>query len=162
MHSNGRTVTDEHMAWSYRLGNTHPLHFDTIYSHAQAAPMGGAPVVYGGLVFSWVAGLASRDTTENAVWDLGYTQGYHTQPTRTGDTIFAISRVLSKEPCASDGMGIVQLQLIGLKNVPGAKSFAEHGMSLFIKENDKKRLGLDKITHKIFEIERRILVRTRA
>ena len=37
IHGNGRTVTDEHIARSYRLGNTHPLHFDRLYSSARRA-----------------------------------------------------------------------------------------------------------------------------
>jgi 2-methylfumaryl-CoA hydratase len=161
VHANGRTVTDEHVPWTYRLGNTHPLHFDSVYTRALPAPMGGEPVVYGGLVFSWLAGLASRDTAENLVWDLGYTQGYHTQPTRTGDTLYALSRVLSKEEGPAPGTGIVQLQLIGIKNLSSADALKQHGAALFIKENDKKKLGLEKIPAKIFEIERRILIRKR-
>jgi 2-methylfumaryl-CoA hydratase len=27
VHNNGRTITDEHMYWTYLVGNTHPLHF---------------------------------------------------------------------------------------------------------------------------------------
>ena len=55
-----------------------------MYSAARSGAMSGEPIVYGGLVFAWLAGLASRDTSENALWDLGYTEGYHTQPTVGG------------------------------------------------------------------------------
>ncbi len=162
VHANGRTITDEHVPWTYRLGNTHPLHFDAVYTRALPAPMGGEPVVYGGLVFSWVAGLASRDTSENMIWDLGYTQGYHTQPSRTGDTLYALSRVLAVEPGPTPGCGIVTFQLVGLKNIRSAEALAKHGHALFVQENDKKKLGLEKIPEKVFEIERRLLVRGRA
>jgi 2-methylfumaryl-CoA hydratase len=162
VHANGRTITDEHVPWTYRLGNTHPLHYDSVYSHAQASPMGGNPVVYGGLVFSWIAGLASRDMTENMIWDLGYTEGYHTQPARTGDTLYAVSRVLSKAEGPAPGTGIITAQLIGLKNVRADEAIAKHSHALFIKENDKKKMGLEKIPEKIFEIERKILVRKRS
>ncbi len=160
-HFNGRTITDEHIPWTYRIGNTHPLHFDSIYTHALPAPMGGAPVVYGGLVFAWIAGLASRDTTENMIWDLGYTEGYHTQPVRTGDTLFAISRILHKEESSFLGAGVLTIQLIGLKNMQCEAALKKFGDSLFVKENDKKKQGLEKISNKIFEIERKILVRKR-
>ncbi len=161
-HFNGRTVTDEHVNWTYKLGNTHPLHFDTVYTHSLPAPMGGAPVVYGGLVFSWITGLASRDTTENLIYDLGYTQGYHTQPTRTGDTLYAITRVLKKEDSHHPGVGILTLQLIGLKNLNPADAIKRYGSQLFLKENDKKKMGLEKIVEKNFEIERRVMIRKRS
>lgn len=159
LHFNGRTITDEHFGWTYRLGNTHPLHYDSVYTHALPAPMGGKPVVYGGLVFSWIAGLASRDTTENMIWDLGYTQGYHTQPTRAGDTVYAISRILAKEEGPLPASGVLTIQLIGLKNITADQAYSKFGHTLFLKENDKKKMGLEKISEKIFEIERKILVR---
>ncbi len=84
--NNGRTVTDEHVQWTYRVMNTHPLHYDRLYSTSRQGKMSGEPIVYGGLVFAWLLGLSSRDTTENAVWDLGYHDGYHTQPTFAGET----------------------------------------------------------------------------
>ena len=162
LHSNGRTVTDEHFAWTYRVGNTHPLHFDRLYSTARSGAMSGEPIVYGGLVFSWLAGLASRDTSENAIYDLGYTEGYHTQPTMAGDTLYALSRVLDCEPAAGDfDAGIVTLQLIGLKNMNGRAALDRYGADLFVKENDKRKLGKDKAPEKIFEIERRLLIRRR-
>jgi 2-methylfumaryl-CoA hydratase len=162
LHANGRTVTDEHFAWTYRVGNTHPLHFDRMYSSARSGAMSGEPIVYGGLVFAWLAGLASRDTSENALYDLGYTEGYHTQPTMAGDTLYAVSRVLQCEPGPS-GMdaGIVTLQLIGLKNMNGRTALDTYGADLFLKENDKRKLGKEKAPAKIFEIERRLLVRKR-
>jgi len=162
LHANGRTVTDEHFAWTYRVGNTHPLHFDRMYSAARSGAMSGDPIVYGGLVFSWLAGLASRDTSENALWDLGYTEGYHTQPTAAGDTLYAVSRVLDVTPAEHHlHAGIVTFQLIGLKNLNGAAAVDRYGADLFVKENDKKKRGLDKAPEKVFEIERRLLLRRR-
>jgi 2-methylfumaryl-CoA hydratase len=182
VHANGRTVTDEHVAWTYRLGNTHPLHYDRLYSKAQKGAMGGEPIVYGGLVFAWLSGLASRDTTENSLAELGFTEGYHTQPVVAGDTLVAISRVLDSTPVAKPGnpapggvadlraissdassdapldAGVVTFQLIGLKNVKGAQALEKYGSKLFDKELNKTD---QKIPEKVFEIERRVLVRTR-
>ncbi len=162
VHANGRTITDEHYAWTYKVMNTHPLHYDRLYSTARTGAMSGEPIVYGGLVFAWLAGLASRDTTENALIDFGYTEGYHTQPAVSGDTVGAISRVLSVEE-GPDGIpaGIVTFQLIGVKNIRAAQALEKFGADLFIKENDKKKLGKEKIPEKIFEIERRILIKKR-
>lgn len=174
VHPNGRTVTDEHVAWTYRVGNTHPLHYDRLYSSAQQGPMSGEPIVYGGLVFAWLHGLASRDATENALAEIGFTEGYHTQPTFKGDTLYAISRVLSIEAITKAGAkqanlaagatadanvegGIVTFQLVGVKNVKGADALAKHGAALFQKELEKK----EKISEKVFEIERRVVIRSR-
>ncbi len=162
VHANGRTITDEHVPWTYRVMNTHPLHYDRLYSTARTGAMSGEPIVYGGLVFAWLAGLASRDTTENALIDFGYTEGYHTQPAVSGDTVYAISRVLAKE----DGpkgvkAGLVTFQLIGIKNIRPKECLEKYGADLFLKENNKKDLGKEKISEKIFEIERRVLIKQR-
>ncbi|MDX1386475.1 MAG: MaoC family dehydratase [bacterium] len=162
VHANGRTITDEHYAWTYRVMNTHPLHYDRLYSAGRSGPMSGEPIVYGGLVFAWLAGLASRDVSENALADFGYTEGYHTQPAVSGDTVYAISRVLAKEEGPENYQaGLITFQLIGLKNIRPKEALEKFGAELFEKENPKKKAGKEKITEKIFEIERRLLIKKR-
>lgn len=162
VHTNGRTITDEHMAWTYLVGNTHPLHFDRVYSTGLSGKMSGEPIVYGGLVFAWLEGLASRDVSENALWELGFTEGYHTQPAVSGDTVAALSRVVATETLPNnDAAGIVTFQFIGVKNISAAAALETHGADLFIKENDKQKLSKEKISSKIFEIERRLLIKRR-
>ncbi|MEM8659240.1 MAG: MaoC family dehydratase [Pseudomonadota bacterium] len=162
VHANGRTITDEHMALTYMVGNSHPLHFDCIFSRSLSGKMSGEPIVYGGLVFAWLDGLASRDVTEHAIWELGFTEGYHTQPAFSGDTVAAISRILAVETVPSaDDYGILTMQLIGVKNISAAAALDEFGEELFIKEDSKRSLGKEKISAKIFEIERRLLIRRR-
>ncbi|MBL8248724.1 MAG: MaoC family dehydratase [Candidatus Competibacter sp.] len=162
VHANGRTITDEHMALTYLVGNTHPLHFDRIYSTGLSGKMSGEPIVYGGLVFAWLEGLASRDVSENALWELGFTEGYHTQPAVSGDTVAAMSRVVATETLPNtDAAGIVTFQFIGVKNISAAAALETYGADLFIKENDKQKLSKEKISSKIFEIERRLLIKRR-
>ncbi|MGB4876762.1 MAG: MaoC family dehydratase, partial [Candidatus Competibacter sp.] len=162
VHTNGRTITDEHMYWTYLVGNTHPLHFDRVYSTGLSGKMSGDPIVYGGLVFAWLEGLASRDVSENAVWDLGFTEGYHTQPSISGDTVAALSRVVATETVPNnDAVGIVTFQFIGVKNISAAAALETYGADLFIKENDKQKLSKEKLSNKIFEIERRLLIKRR-
>ncbi len=162
VHANGRTITDEHMAWTYLVGNTHPLHFDRVYSTGLSGKMSGEPIVYGGLVFAWLEGLASRDVSENALWELGFTEGYHTQPAVSGDTVAALSRVVATETLPNtDAAGIVTFQFIGVKNISAAAALETYGADLFIKENDKQKLSKEKISSKIFEIERRLLIKRR-
>ena len=162
VHANGRTITDEHMAWTYLVGNTHPLHFDRVYSTGLSGKMSGEPIVYGGLVFAWLEGLASRDVSENALWELGFTEGYHTQPAVSGDTVAAMSRVVATETLPNnDAAGIVTFQFIGVKNISAAAALETYGADLFIKENDKQKLSKEKLSSKIFEIERRLLIKRR-
>jgi 2-methylfumaryl-CoA hydratase len=124
--------------------------------------MSGEPIVYGGLVFAWLEGLASRDVSENAVWELGFTEGYHTQPAFAGDTVGALSRILAVEDVAgADAYGLVSMQLIGVKNISAATALEKYGADLFMKEDTKRDAGKDKIADKIFEIERRLLIKRR-
>lgn len=162
LHEHGRTITDEHMYWTCLVGNMHPLHTDRIYSTGLAGPMSGEPIVYGGLVFSWLEGVASRDISENALWELGFTEGYHTQPSKAGDTVAALSRVLAVEPDPANlPAGVVTIQLVGVKDVSAEQALESYGPDLFVKENDKKKLGKQKIPAKIFEIEQRFLIKRR-
>jgi 2-methylfumaryl-CoA hydratase len=124
--------------------------------------MSGEPIVYGGLVFAWLEGLASRDVSEHAQWELGFTEGYHTQPAFAGDTLGALTRILKVEDAPGiERCGLVTMQLVGVKNMSAAAALEKHGVDLFVKEDSKRALGQDKITDKIFEIERRLLIRRR-
>ena len=74
----------------------------------------------------------------------------------------ALSRILAVETLPdTDDYGIVTLQLIGVKNIAAGAALEKHGADLFIKEDTKRGLGKDKITDKIFEIERRLLIKRR-
>ena len=77
----------------------------------------------------------------------------------------AVSRVLAIDPAPApfdEVAGIVSFQLIGVKGISAAEAVDTYGQELFVKENDKRGLGLQKIGAKIFEIERRLLVKKRA
>jgi 2-methylfumaryl-CoA hydratase len=146
------------------VGNTHPLHFDRVFSSGLSGKMSGDPIVYGGLVFAWLEGLASRDVSENSVWELGFTEGYHTQPSVSGDTVAALSRVLAAEDAPGDlgaKFGIVTFPADRRQEHQRGQRLGQYGEDLFIKENDKKEMGKEKIDAKIFEIERRLLIRKR-
>jgi 2-methylfumaryl-CoA hydratase len=162
VHSIARTISEEHFALTYGVGNTHPLHYDKVFSKSLSGPMSGNPIVYGGLVFAWLDGLASRDITENALWEIGFTEGYHTQPAIANDTVACLSRIIATEDAPeglNDIAGVVTIQFIGVKNVTAKDALEQYGEELFIKENGKKKLGKEKIKEKIFEIERKILIK---
>src|SRR5207245_9862336 len=77
--------------------NTAQLHFNQkMGDDSPQTTFDGRRVVYGGIVFAYVAGLASEETEENAVAVLSYDDGRHLDPVFAGDTLFAESTVLAK------------------------------------------------------------------
>jgi 2-methylfumaryl-CoA hydratase len=154
-HENGRTVSEaEHMQLTTLARNSHPLHVDEVY--CRAGSFARTRVVHGGLVLGWVLALTSRDTAGNAVWDLGLDDGAHPSGVLAGDTLFAATKVLAKEPLG-ESTGKVTLRIVGLKNTP-ALALLERGMDLFTPELGK---GEDRVKEKVVEITRTLLVRRR-
>jgi len=120
VHPRGRTLGDsEHMMITNFVLNTAELHFNqALVDKEPEIYFGGKRVVYGGIVFAFVVGLASEETSENAICDLGYDNGKHTNPVFAGDTLFAESTVLEKKPSDRPDAGVVKFKLIG-KNQKG-------------------------------------------
>lgn len=155
-HDTGRTVSEaEHMQLTTLVRNSHPLHVDEQY--CRTGSFAKTRVVYGGLVLAWVLALTSRDTAGNAVWDLGLDDGAHPSGVLAGDTLFAATRVLAKEPLG-ESAGSVTLRIVGVKNTP-ALSLIERGMDLFTPELGKTE---GKVKEKVVEITRTLLVRRRS
>ncbi len=157
VHANGRTISDEHYAWTSRLGNTHPVHFDRVYSNSSRhrGILRGEPLVYGGFIYAWLCGLASRDCTENALWEFGSTAVRHLQPVSSGDTIYAISRVLEKREIEGfPDAGLITFQLVGVKNISAEQALEDYNSDLFGSEGSQAK----KIENKILEAERRVLI----
>jgi 2-methylfumaryl-CoA hydratase len=155
-HDIGRTVSEaEHMQLTYLFRNTHPLHFEEPYAKTGFAK---TRVVYGGLVFGWVASLASRDTSGNSLWEAGFDKGAHPAGVVAGDTLYAASKVLKCEKHAS-GAGLVTFKLVGTKNVKPS-ALLDAGADLFTEEL-KKKGPEGKVKEKVFEIERTALIRSR-
>jgi len=145
IHENGRTVGEsEHMQLTMLSRNSHPLHFDEVYSKSRS--LAGTRVVCGPLVFAWIASLASRDTTANALWECRFDDGKHPAPVLAGDTLFAASKVIGKG-AHSNQAGIVRFKLIGLKNV-AIGSILKSGIDLFDCKHELK----------VFETEREVLL----
>lgn len=120
VHPRGRTISDgEHMMLTNLVLNTAQLHFNqAMCEQAPKAYFDGRRVVYGGIVLAFVAGLASEETTENALSELSMDNGKHLNPVFAGDTLFAESTVLEKRESDLPGAGIVTFRLIG-KNQRG-------------------------------------------
>jgi 2-methylfumaryl-CoA hydratase len=154
-HDIGRTVSEaEHMQLTYLFRNTHPLHFEEPYARSGFAK---TRVVYGGLVFGWISSLASRDTSGNALWELGFDRGAHPAGVVAGDTLYAASCVLRSEALTPE-TGSVTFKLVGTKNVKPAV-LLDGGADVFSDELGKPADG--KLKDKVFEIERTVLMRRR-
>jgi acyl dehydratase len=143
------------MQLTYMFRNSHPLHFDEPYARSGFAK---TRVVYGGLVFGWVASLASRDTSGNVLWELGYDKGAHPAGVVAGDTLYAASRVLRVEALTPE-TGAVTFKLVGTKNAKPS-ALLDGGADLFTEELGKKEPS-SKVKDKVFEIERTALMRRR-
>ena len=144
-HSNGHTVGEsEHMQLTILTRNSHPLHFDEVYSREHSFMK--TRVVEGGLVFAWVASIASRDTTANALWEGGYDKGSHPNPVLAGDTLYGASKVIEKQD-RDERTGVVRFKLVGVKNERPATLLAA-GVDLFDGE----------VEQRVFEIERTLLL----
>ena len=70
-------------------------------------------------------------------------------------------RAVEPSPLLGDDLGVVTFQLVGVKGLSSTAAVKTYGADLFLKENDKKDRGKEKIAAKIFEIERRLLVKRR-
>lgn len=154
-HEAGRTVSEaEHMMLATLTRNSHPLHFDE--RSCQSSSFARTRIVHGGLVLSWVLALASRDTAGNGVWDLGLDDGAHPSGVAAGDTLYAASKVLSRE-ALGPGLGSVTLRLVGVKNA-SPRALIEQGADLFAPELGKAE---GKVKEKVVEITRTLLLRRR-
>jgi len=117
VHQRGRTISemDNHMFTSLVM-NTAELHFNqALVDREPDTYYGGKRVVYGGVVLAFTVGLASQDTSENALAELEMDNGRHTNPVFHGDTIFAQSTVLEKRDADRADAGIVKFKLEGKK-----------------------------------------------
>jgi len=117
VHQRGRTITeaDNHMFTSLVM-NTAELHFNQhLVDKEPETYYNARRVVYGGVVLAFTVGLASQDTSENAIAELEMDNGRHTNPVFHGDTIYAESTVMDKRDAERPDAGIVKFKLQGKK-----------------------------------------------
>ena len=113
-HGRGATVGDvENNLVTKQVMNTAQSHWN---EHAMAGgPLGEGRLVFGLVTGSLVFGLASQDTAENALAELGCTGLRFTAPVHLGDTLYAHTEVLAAEPSPErDDAGIVRFKHWGV------------------------------------------------
>ncbi|MDI9977255.1 MaoC family dehydratase [Rhodococcus sp. IEGM 1307] len=106
-HSRAATVGElEGSGPAKQVMNTAQAHFNDHF--LKGSPMGDERLVFGLATASLVYGLASQDTAEHAVAELGWSQLRFRAPVHHGDTISAFTEVQSVTPGdAPDAPGTV-------------------------------------------------------
>lgn len=110
-HHRGKTITEvEGVQICNQVMNTADGHFN---EHAMANSIFGTAIVFGGVTASIIVGLASQDTSENAIADLGIDSLQFPHRVVHGDTVYAYTRVLAAEP-HDEASGVVTFEHWGL------------------------------------------------
>jgi itaconyl-CoA hydratase len=132
-HFRGATIDEvENNYLTKQVMNTAQAHWN---EHAMAgSPMGEGRLVFGLITASMVVGLASQDTAENALAELGLDKVRFTKPVHHGDTIHAYTEVLGVDDADRDDAGVVRF----------------------------KHWGVDQDDAVVCELERRVLVKRRS
>ena len=111
-HARGKTVeTSEHVLITNLTMNTAHGHFN---EHAMKSNRFGQRITFGGYTASLVIGLASQDTGENAVAELGLDKIRLPVPVFGGDTLYAYSEVLGVADSDRRDAGIVHFKHWGV------------------------------------------------
>lgn len=113
-HARGATVGEvENNLISKLVMNTAQAHWNE-HNIPPDHPLGGGRIVFGLVTASLVFGLASEDTGDNAITELGCNQLRFRGPVHHGDTIYAFTEVLEARHAERDDAGIVEFQHWGV------------------------------------------------
>jgi itaconyl-CoA hydratase len=110
-HARGKTVTEmDGVLITNLVMNTAQGHFN---EDIMADREFGQRIVFGGITASVVVGLASQDTAENALAELGMTAVRFRRPVFHGDTIYATTEVVAVEDTDRPDAGVVTFDHTG-------------------------------------------------
>lgn len=111
-HARGRTITEmDNVLITLQVMNTAQGHFN---EHRMADTPFGRRINFGGITASFIIGLASEDTAENALVELGLDKIRFSNPVFHGDTLYAYSEVLETANADRDDAGVVRFRHIGI------------------------------------------------
>jgi len=112
-HARGTTVGEvENQMLTKLVLNTADSHYN---EHRMKGSPFGQRIVFGLITGSIVIGLATQDTAENALAELGLTGIRFTSPVFHGDTLYAYTEVLEKRDSDRADAGIVRFKHWGTK-----------------------------------------------
>ena len=107
-HARGKTVGEtENVLITNLVMNTAQGHFN---EHLMQGSSFGTRLSFGGVNFSLAIGLASQDTSENALADLGMDKIRLRAPVVHGDTLYAYSEVLEVSDAQRPDAGVVRFR----------------------------------------------------
>ncbi len=113
-HVDAMTVEEsEHMSAARLFQNTARVHFN---QHVEREGRFGRRIVYGGHIISLARAL-SFNGLANAFAIVGINGGRHVSPVFAGDTVYAWSEVLAREPLPNrTDVGVLRLRTVALKD----------------------------------------------
>ena len=108
-HARAATIDEvENNFISKQVMNTAQAHWNEAL--LQGSPLGDGRLVFGLVTGSLTVGLASQDTAENALAEVGLDQVRFRVPVHHGDTIAAYTEVLAAGPADRDDAGLVRFK----------------------------------------------------
>lgn len=132
-HARGKTVTEmDGVLLTNLVMNTAQGHFN---EDAMAGGEFGQRIVFGGVTASIVVGLASQDTGENSLVELGMTAVRFRHPVFHGDTLYAATEVLAIEEADRLDAGVATFAHTGTN---------QHGETVF---TGTRRVLLKRASH---------------
>lgn len=111
-HARGKTVTElENVLITNLVMNTAHAHFN---EHVMQSSAFQQRISYGGVNLALVFGLASQDTAENALAEVGIDKIRFTSPVFHGDTVYAVTEVLEVKDAERPDAGLVRFLHVGV------------------------------------------------
>jgi acyl dehydratase len=108
-HTRGSTVGEvENQLLTKLVLNTAQAHFNEHVMSGSA--LGDGRLVFGLITGSIVIGLATEDTAEHAVAEIGLDRMRFTTPVHHGDTLYAFTEVVAKNDTDRDDAGLVRFK----------------------------------------------------
>ncbi|MEX1194112.1 MAG: MaoC family dehydratase [Dehalococcoidia bacterium] len=136
-HARGTTVGEvEGQLLTKLVMNTAQAHFN---EHAMKGTPFGQRIVFGLVTGSIVIGLATQDTAENAIAEVGLDKIRFTAPVHHGDTLYAYTEVLSKDDSDRDNAGLVRFKHWGVKDDGAVVFESERTVLVKRREAETKR-----------------------
>jgi itaconyl-CoA hydratase len=115
-HARGKTVTEmDNVLLTNMVMNTAQGHFNEHQmQRSSAIPGFNTRIVFGGINFSMVIGLAAQDTGEQVLQELGMDKIRLKAPVHHGDTLYAFTEVLEKKDSDRADAGIIRFKHYGV------------------------------------------------
>lgn len=116
-HARGKTMTEmDNVLLTNLVMNTAHAHFNEDFMKDAFKGVAGfdTRVVYGGINFSLVVGLAAQDTGEQVIAELGMDAIRLRTPVHHGDTLYAFTEVLEKREADRADAGIIRFKHFGV------------------------------------------------